>query len=58
MGKETVESKKRKKGLRFWGKVGPLHWCGSGRAGVGKTAKSPEILPGRGTRECKGLVWE
>lgn len=24
----------------------------------GKIAKSPEILPGRGPRECKGLLWE
>lgn len=64
-GKETMKGREWMKGLRSLGKVRPLFiGCGPGavrgprRAGVRKTVKSPEVLPGRGTRKCNGLRWE
>lgn len=66
MGKETVAGRGKKKRSRSVGKMGLLFiGCDPGavsgprRAGARKAAaKSPEVLPHRGTRKCKELRWE
>lgn len=66
MGKETVAGRGKMKGLRSVGRVGLLfNECNPGavsgprRAEAAAAAKSPEVLPHRGTRKCKELRrWE